>query len=209
MSQLSGLSLPLAGESLAPSPSIEKLQLLAKRRSILASNLGLPGPSKEELTQLLELAIRVPDHGKLAPWRFVVIEDAARLRLGAILESIFLNRQPDASTSVLAFERTRFERAPTVVTVISSPVEQTKVPEWEQVLSAGALCQNLLLAATAAGFGAQWLTEWYAYDAEFTKELGLEAGESIAGFIYIGTMKQPATERPRPEINNLVDYLVD
>jgi len=142
----------------------------------------------------------VPDHGKLAPWRFVVLAGDARARLGATVAEAFLARQPDAQLPSIEAERGRLLRAPTVVAVVSAPVLNPKVPEWEQVLSAGAVCHQLLLAANALGFAAQWITEWYGYDHRVLAALGLKGGERLAGFVYLGTAREAAEERARPDL---------
>jgi len=177
---------------------------LDKRRSNLAKTMIGPGPDLETLDDMLKTAARVPDHRKLAPWRFIVIEGEARARLGVTLRVRFEALNPDLPTDRTAFEAGRFLRAPTVVAVISSPVACPRgTPKWEQVLSAGAVCYNLLLAAQSRGFSAQWLTEWYAYDRDVLDELGLSETEKVAGFIYIGTTKEAPSERSRPDISEL------
>ncbi|MGJ3232201.1 MAG: nitroreductase family protein [Oceanicaulis sp.] len=189
---------PEPGEALAASrPSPETLELLARRRSTVAKSMTGPGPSGDQLETLLKIAGRTPDHGKLFPWRFVVFEGEARSRFGEILEARLRELEPDGPEERYALERSRFERAPVVVAVISDVVENHKIPEWEQVLSAGAACQQMLIAASAMGFAAQWLTEWYAYDRVTKKALGLDPGERVAGFIYIGSAAEDPTERPR------------
>lgn len=189
---------PEFGEEITPPvPCPETLALLARRRSTLAKNLGAPGPSPEQLQDLLTLAARAPDHGKLAPWRFILFEGEARARFGALLARRLAEIEPAADASRIAFEQNRFLRAPVVVAVISSPATESKIPEWEQILSAGAVCQNLLIAANAMGFGAQWITEWYAYDEKTTAALELEEGERVAGFVYLGTAQCAAAERKR------------
>ena len=180
---------------------------LSRRRSNLARHMSGPGPDREALDAMLETAARVPDHRKLAPWRFVVIEGKARERLGAALARRLRALEPGLPPKRYEIERERFLRAPTVVAVVSHPVDCRKgTPEWEQVLSAGAVCFSLLLAAQSRGFAAQWLTEWYAYDRAFLAELGLESGEKIAGFIYLGSTDQAPTERPRPDLADKVSY---
>lgn len=189
---------PEPGESLAPArPSAETLELLARRRSTTAKTMTGPGPSADQLEMLIRIAARTPDHGKLFPWRFVVFEGEARARFGEILEARLRELEPDGPAERYALERRRFERAPVVVAVISDVTENHKIPEWEQVLSAGAVCQQMLIAASAMGFAAQWLTEWYAYDKVTKKALGLDPGERVAGFIYIASAAEDPTERPR------------
>lgn len=177
---------------------------LSHRRSILAKNLCEPGPSAQETLGLLELAARVPDHGKIAPWRFVLFEGDNRAEFGKVLAQRFATLWPEAKPDQLSLEQQRLTRAPLVIAVISSPDMLHKVPTWEQELSAGAVCQNLLSGATMLGYGAQWLTEWYAFDNVIDTALGLTEHERIAGYIYIGSFTEPPIERPRPEISELV-----
>jgi len=182
----------------------EALSLLLKRRSIPAKSLGEPGPDQQTLRTLLTAATRVPDHGKLAPWRFILFEGEARAAAGKRLEDLWAGREPEAGADRLEMERTRFSRTPVVVGVVSRAKAHAKIPEWEQVLSAGAVCMTLLTAAHAAGFSAQWLSEWYAYDEAAGRILGLEDGERFAGFIHIGTALEPPFERPRPNLDDII-----
>ena len=194
------LQFPAPGEHIAPAhKSDETLRLLARRRSTPAIGLGEPGPSPDQVTGLLRIAARVPDHGKLAPWRFLTFQGESRAQFGEVLAREFAAKNSGADDTALAFERDRFVRAPLIIAVISTVLEKHKIPEWEQILSAGAVCQNLLIAASAMGFAAQWLTEWYAYDPEVKDALGLRSGERVAGFVYIGTAADDPMERPRPE----------
>jgi nitroreductase len=176
----------------------ELLAALATRASTPSRLLSEPGPDRAALEAMLTLALRVPDHGKLAPWRYLVIEGAAREAMSAVLVRRFLEREPAAIEAAVAMERQRFLHAPVVVTVIARTTPNHKIPVQEQLLSAGAVCFQLLLAAQAYGFGAQWLTGWAAYDVEIARALGLGAQESVIGFIHIGTPREPAPERPRP-----------
>tara|TARA_R110000868_G_scaffold86206_2_gene241834 strand:+ start:18869 stop:19495 length:627 start_codon:yes stop_codon:yes gene_type:complete len=190
---------PHAGERLAPSHrNDETLALLTRRRSTPAIGLSAPGPDASQVEHLIGIASRVPDHGKLAPWRFVLFEGDARKSFGTILGKVWAVKNNGATDDQIRFEQERFERAPLVIAVISTVIEQHKIPTWEQELSAGAVCQNLLIAASAMGFGAQWLTEWYAYDPDIKDALGLRSGERIAGYVYIGTATDDVVERPRP-----------
>src|SRR5581483_5423362 len=168
------------------------------RRSGSAKAMTDPGPSAEQLNVILRAASRVPDHGKLFPWRFIVIEGEGRARLGAALADV-LAEEGDPE-SVLAAERERFLRAPVVVAVVSRIRENIKIPVWEQQLSAGAVCQTMLIAAHALGFVANWLTEWCAYHPRVLEKLELKPGERIAGFVYIGSAKEPLEERIRPDL---------
>lgn len=166
--------------------------------------MGAPGPSPTELGDILSAATRVPDHGKLTPWRFLVFEGAAREAFGDHLARLFREANPGAIDELVAFERNRFLRAPTVVAVISRAAGNAKVPEWEQVLSAGAVCMTLLTAAHALGYTGSWITEWYAYDERVRPLLGLASHERIAGFIYLGTPSVALEDRPRPELSEVV-----
>ena len=181
--------------------SPETLELLWRRRSTVAKDLEGPGPDDEQIEQLLTIAARVPDHGKLAPWRFVLFQGAARGAFGEHLEAAFRAANPEASDELAAMERDRFQRAPLVIAVLSTAGPHAKIPEWEQVLSAGAVCQNLLIAARAMGFAAQWLTEWYAYDAKVLAAMGAHPSEKVAGYIYIGAAAKPPLERARPPLS--------
>ncbi|MGY6660987.1 MAG: nitroreductase family protein [Glycocaulis sp.] len=187
-----------------PKPSQDMLNRMAKRRSTRAIDMSGPGPSKEQLHTLLKIAARVPDHGKLFPWRFIVFEGEARSHFGEMLEGLARTDMPDAGEERYALERRRFERAPVVIGIISRVTIPHKIPEWEQIMSAGAVCQNMLLAADAMGFGAQWLTEWYAFDARVRQAIKLADNERVAGFMYVGTQAVPAVERPRkaPDITH-------
>ncbi|WP_417492774.1 nitroreductase [Maricaulis sp.] len=190
---------PVPGERLASShASPDTLALLTRRRSTPAICLSSPGPDAHQVEHLLGIAARVPDHGKLAPWRFILFEGEARSSFGTIMSKVWAVKNPGATADQISFEQQRLERAPLVIAVISTVTEDHKVPVWEQELSAGAVCQNLLIAASAMGFGAQWLTEWYAFDPDIKDALGLRSGERIAGYIYIGTATEEVVERPRP-----------
>lgn len=180
---------------------------LATRRSIPAYQMREPGPKRAELEEILRLASRVPDHGKLAPWRFVVYRGAERARLGAELLALRLQVEPGLSAELIEVERTRFTRAPVVIAVVSKAAPHVKIPEWEQVMSAGALCLNLLFAANAMGYVANWLTEWFAFDERAYPLLGFQPGERVAGFIHIGSTDFPVVERPRPDLADTVTWV--
>lgn len=182
----------------------EILDFLLKRRSVVVRNLTEPGPGKDELTTMLQAAIRVPDHGRLGPWRFIIIRGENRTAFGKILGAAFRKANPDAFDELVEVEEERFERAPVVVAVTSRVVKEHKIPEWEQVLSSGAACQNLLNAAHAAGYAAQWVTEWPAYNEDVDAALGLGEDERIAGFVYIGTAKEAPDERKRAALEDVV-----
>ena len=179
------------------------IAFLARRRSVSALALVDPAPDAETLARLLEIAARVPDHGKLAPWRFVVIEGVEKARYVEALEAIAAGT-PDAGKRVGSLRKLR--QPPLCICVVSS-VKEAHIPEWEQILSAGAACMNLLSAALALGFGANWLTDWYAYDPQATAILNLAPGERVAGMIMIGTAPNPPDERPRPVAADLTTRL--
>ncbi len=179
---------------------------LATRRSTPAFQMREPGPTRAEIEDMLKLAVRVPDHGKLAPWRFIVYSGARRAEISEALLKLRLEKEPDLSDELIEVERTRFTRAPTVIAVISTAGPHVKIPEWEQVMSAGAVCLNLLMAANAHGFVSNWLTEWFAFDEAAYPLLGVNAGEKVAGFIHIGSTDFPNTERPRPELTDVVTW---
>jgi nitroreductase len=182
--------------------SPQTLALLATRRSSSAPTLLAPGPDAVQLAALLELAARVPDHGKLFPWRFIVLKGDAKSRFVDALEAIATNQE--GATKMLA-ALVKIRNPPLTVAVVSRAAEG-RIPVWEQQLSAGAVCMNLLLAAHAQGFGANWITDWYAYAAEATALLGLQAGERIAGYVHIGTQGEVPKERPRADMTTLISY---
>ncbi|MDJ1159378.1 nitroreductase [Chelatococcus sp. SYSU_G07232] len=182
----------------------DMLDLLRTRRSVPSPMLGAPAPSGAELEALLSIASRVPDHGKLAPWRFILIEGDARHRIGQVIAGAFAADNPDASGERLAAERKRLAHAPLVIAVVSRARPHVKIPEWEQILSAGAVCMNLVVAANAAGYATSWLTEWYAFDRRVLDALGLEPHERIAGFIHVGTATEKPSDRPRPALADIV-----
>jgi nitroreductase len=179
----------------AARPSTETLQLLALRRSTKALLLAEPGPDAAQIDALLTLAARVPDHGKLGPWRFIVFAGEGRARAGEAIAAALGADAPDP-----ALERARFLRAPLVIGVISTAAPHPKIPEWEQVLSAGAACFSLVLAAHAMGFAGCWLTETPTYDPRARAALGLADHERIAGLVYLGTATAAPTERERPDV---------
>ena len=188
---------------------IKLIDYLATRRSVPAFQMCEPGPSTAELEQILTLAVRVPDHGKIAPWRFVVYRGAERDRIGEALLAMALEKNPELSEEMIGVERARFTRAPVVIGVISTAGPHTKIPEWEQLMSAGAVCLNLLMAANAHGYVSNWLTEWFAYDEKAHPLLGIKPGEKVAGFIHIGSTTFPITERPRPALGDVVTWVGD
>ncbi|HEV7226962.1 nitroreductase [Brevundimonas sp.] len=173
---------------------------LKTRRSAPAQELAAPGPSAAELETILEIGLRTPDHGKLFPWRLVVIGSETRARWVGELEALAATDKERAVLRKLA-------TPPATVMVISAPVESAKVPRWEQELSAGALCMNLEHAANAHGYAVSWITDWYAYDARARELLGLAEGEVVAGFVHVGTAAEALLERPRPVMADKVRRL--
>jgi nitroreductase len=180
------------------------ITLLQTRRSLKPNELTGPGPSASELDTLLTIASRVPDHGKLAPWRFVVFEGDARNKAGNAIAAAFTVKYPESKQDEIDFERGRFTRAPLVVAVVSRAAPHVKIPEWEQVMSSGAAAMNLVIAANALGFAAAWLTEWYAYDRSVLDAFGLLPHERIAGFVHIGKPTHAPEDRPRPALADIV-----
>src|SRR5947209_18656561 len=178
----------------------DALQLLSTRRSIKPVELAPPAPSAAEIDTLLTIASRVPDHGKLVPWRFIIFEGDARIAAGSAIAEAFRRKYADATPAQIESERRRLARAPLVIAVVSRAGSHVKIPEWEQVLSAGAAAMSLVLAAHALGYAASWITEWYAYDRGVLDAFGLGANERIAGFVHIGRPRAPTTDRPRPAL---------
>lgn len=182
----------------------DPLSLLNTRYSIPSRQLGEPAPDEATLRALLQAAIRVPDHGKLEPFRLIRLQGEAKLRFGEALAALCQNKHPEMSAAKLEKERLRYTFAPLVVTVIARINSDSKVPEIEQKLCAGSVASNLLLGATALGFGAQWLTGWAAYDADVARLLGLAANESVIGFIHLGTAQMDVPDRDRPALADLL-----
>jgi nitroreductase len=196
---------PAFGAAMASAhPSEEARTLLALRRSTSADLMTGPGPDAAALEAMLEIAARVPDHRKIVPFRFIIVEGDARARLGVVIAERFAATTPDADANRVATEGRRLLRAPVVVVVVARIDPAHKTPAWEQTLTVGAVCLNLLLAASAYGFGANWLTEWYGYDLGVMEALGLGETERIAGFVYLGTAKEPPKERQRPVMADIV-----
>lgn len=181
------------------------LDLLLSRRSGSAKRMKGPGPSPDQVRTLIACATRVPDHGKLTPWRFVIFEGDARAKFGDVLVRALKTTEPDATGDRIEQERTRFLRAPVIIGAISRVREGIAIPEWEQILSAGAACQTLCIAAHAMGFVANWITEWCAYHPVVHEALDLHAGERVAGFIYLGHPAEPLVDRPRPEFDAIAE----
>ena len=185
----------------------EELAFLARRRSVPPHLMTGPGPDAAELEALLTVASRVPDHGKLAPWRFIVIEGEAARRMGDVIAAAFQADEPQADPERVETERRRLARAPLVVAVVSTARPHVKIPEWEQALSAGAVCMNLIVGANLLGFATAWLTEWYAFDRRVLGPLGLKAEEELAGFIHIGRAAEVPADRQRPNLADIVTRL--
>lgn len=185
--------------------SNETLNSLLTRRSVKVKNMSAPAPSAEQLDQILTAATRVPDHGKLCPWYFIVLEDESRAQAGEVLRKAYAKENPNCREGKAADEAKRFTRAPMVIAVVSR-ARKGKAPLWEQILSAGAVCQNLILATDASGFAAQWLTEWYAYNDDVKAAFGLDERDNFAGFIYIGTATEVPEDRDRPDLAEIVTH---
>lgn len=183
----------------------DMIDFLSHRRSTKVKDLAGPGPSPAQLETIIRIGARVPDHGKLVPWRFIILTGDARRKAGDMLKEAWLTEEPQAASAKLELESERFLRAPVVIAVVSS-LKEGKAPEWEQILSAGAACFNLCLAANAQGFASTWITEWYAYNAAFQKAMGLSERERFAGFVYIGTASTQPEERDRPGIADIVQW---
>ncbi|MFD3263723.1 nitroreductase family protein [Phenylobacterium ferrooxidans] len=190
---------PLFGQPVPQHPAPEVLAFLATRRSASAVTLAEPAPTASELDALLQLAARVPDHGKLAPWRFIILEPAAKAVFADRLEALANSRGDARAAAKLG----KLKIPPLCVAVVSRP-RAGEIPEWEQLLSAGAVCTTMLYAAQALGYGANWITDWYAYDDEAKAILGLEPAEKVAGYIFLGTPKEPPQERERPDVAALI-----
>jgi nitroreductase len=186
----------------------DALDLLKTRRSVKPMELTGPGPSAAEIDTILTVASRVPDHGKLTPWRFILFEGDTRIAAGEKIAAVFRDKQPDAKPEQLEFERQRLARAPLVIAVVSRAAPHVKIPEWEQILSAGAAAMSLVFAAHALGYAANWITEWYAYDRRVLDALGISPQERIAGFVHIGRPARPPEDRPRPPLNDIVTRYV-
>ena len=187
---------PEFGQVLPIEASTEVVAFLAKRRSASAMTLTAPGPDTDQLVDILRIAARVPDHGKLAPWRFVILRGAAK---DAFAEQITKLADSQANPTKANAALRKLTRPPVAVAVISRFIEG-EIPEWEQRQSASAVCHQMLLAAEALGWGANWITDWYSYDPRAQAILGLASDEKIAGFLYIGTATEPPLERPRPDV---------
>lgn len=183
------------------------IDFLMQRSSAPIPELREPAPGDEEIRTMLRIATRVPDHGRLEPWRFILYRGEARHRVGEQLAAIAERLEGPLSEGRRQQELARFARAPLVVGVVSSPKDNPKIPQWEMLLSGGAVAMNLLHAAHAMGYGANWITNWYSDKEEARTMLGLAPHERVVGFVHIGTFEGTAPERPRPDVEKLVtDY---
>ena len=182
----------------------DAIDLLKTRRSVKPREMTGPGPSPAELDTILTIGARVPDHGKLAPWRFILFEGDARVRAGEVIASVFAKKNPQATAAEIEIEKKRLTDAPLVIGIVSFTKPHPKVPAWEQELSAGASAMNIVTAATALGYGACWLTGWFAFDRDVLDAFGLKADEKLAGFIHIGKASKPSEDRPRPALSDIV-----
>ena len=181
------------------------IELLLTRRSLVVSKMTEPGPNADELKTILRCATRVPDHGKLSPWRIQVVQGDARHDLGRVWGEIYKRNNPEAPAEQLDFEYNRPCRAP-IMLMMSTKIEGQRIPAWEQILSGAAVCQNALIAATSLGYHAQWLSEWPNYDEDAKAAAGLDEGDYFLGFIYIGTASEPPVERTRPQLEDVVTW---
>lgn len=184
-----------------PNPT---LALLQHRRSVPPVTMTGPGPTGAEIETILAIAARVPDHGKLAPWRFIVFEGEGRRRAGDVIAAVFTAAFPEASPSRIEAERMRLLHAPLVIGVVSRAGPHVKIPEWEQFLSAGAATMNLIVAANALGFVTAWLSEWFSYDKQVAEGLGLGGEERFVGFVHVGRPTVAVEDRVRPVMADLV-----
>ncbi|MEO5596749.1 MAG: nitroreductase [Lysobacteraceae bacterium] len=191
-------------QSSSANASTDAVDFLLGRHSARSRELIAPGPDDQQLAMMLAAAVHVPDHGRMQPWRFIVVRGAARQLLGDALAARALERDPNIAQKSLEKERQRFSFAPLIIVVVAKLTPDHKIPQIEQVLSGGCACFSLLQAAQAMGFGAQWLTGWAAYDPQITALLGLVERESILGFIHIGSTQSPPEERERPDPQQLL-----
>ncbi len=182
------------------------LTFLKTRKSASAKAMGGPGPDPAQLQDMLSIAVRVPDHGKLSPWRFVVFDGEARSGVGELFATRFSALHPDYPPESVTFQRSLFMRAPVVVAVVSTAADHTKIPVWEQLMSSAAVCFNLVLAAQAHGFDAQWQSDWVAYDEGAKAAMQIKPDERVSGLIYIGTTLLPLEDRPRPDAKSLTTH---
>ncbi len=195
---------PAAADPADPAIPNPTIALLRRRRSVPPMTMAGPGPTAAEMDTILSLAARVPDHGKLAPWRFILFEGEARARAGDLIAEVYAGDNPEALANRIELERKRLQHAPAVVAVVSRAAPHVKIPEWEQLMSAGAASMNLIVAANAMGFATAWLTEWYSYDARVAAALGLQPHEKLAGFVHVGRPTVAVEDRTRPVLAEIV-----
>jgi nitroreductase len=183
------------------------IDFLSTRKSAPIDLLTGPGPSDAEIETMIRIASRVPDHGRLAPWRFILYRGDVRREIGEKLADLAVKLEGPLPEMRLEKERTRFSRAPLVIGVVSIVRDNPKIPQWEMFLSGGAAAMNLLHAANALGYGANWISNWYSDSEEGRAILGLRSNERVIGFVHIGTFAGEAPERPRPDVAGLyADY---
>lgn len=183
---------------------MEAIDMMLARRSVKPDVMVEPAPDDEALRLILRAATRVPDHGKLTPWRILILRKDGQERLGDFLADMFAGEIPEANARQIDFERRRPQRAPLLLVVVSKPQPSRKIPDMEQLLSGGAVCYGLLMAANALGYCAQWLTEWPAYRREVVEFLGFDPGnDRIIGFVYLGSPAEPPEDRPRPALEDV------
>lgn len=180
------------------------IEFLQTRKSAPISELGLPGPSDEDIRTMLSIASRVPDHGRLAPWRFILYRGEQRHRIGEMLAGLAEKQQGGLSDVARMKELERFSRAPLAIGVVNRPRAHPKIPDWEKFLSGAAAAMNLLLAANALGYGANWITNWYSDEPEGRRILGLAPDERVIGFVHIGSFSGDIPERQRPDLDELI-----
>ena len=180
------------------------LAFLKSRKSASAKAMSEPGPSRAQLDEILEIAVRVPDHGKLSPWRFILIEGEGRARIGQGFAEVWAKNNSTHGRESLDFQSGLFMRAPVILVVVSAAAVHGKIPVWEQQMSSAAVCYNAVLAATALGFDAQWQSDWVAYDEGAKAVMGVTEAEKISGIIYIGTASIALEDRPRPVVSCLL-----
>lgn len=181
-------------------PNQAALDFLKIRKSVPLTQFTGPGPDEDQLAELLEIAVRVPDHGRMEPWRFIIYRGEAALQAGAAIAELAVKRRGELPEEELERERNRLNRAPLAVGVISNVNSESHIPDWEQFLSAGAVAMNLVSAATAAGFAANWITGWFCDDEEGRRIIGLKPHERVAGIIHIGNHDVKIPDRPRPDV---------
>jgi nitroreductase len=198
---------PAPAASGVRSMSSDIIAFLSTRKSIPIKEMTEPGPSDDEIETMLRIASRVPDHGKLAPWRFILYRGDARLEAGRRLAELAEQLEGPLTETRQQQELTRFSRAPLVIGVVSVPKPHPKIPEWEKFLSGGAAAMNLCLAANALGYAANWISNWYSDNAEGRRLLGLKPEERVIGFVHIGSHKGEVVDRARPALTEIVsDY---